>query len=742
MKQGKQERYAAVKGTKMPGVLAVVMMMLFIIVIFGVINQNSREYASETVRDNVVSMNMRASIDVHEKLTAETEILGMIADTAVAQRLDEGGDVQAVLTPYLERNAFYSLGIIDRSGICRRADGGVEDWSRRSILQTAFAGERVITGAFPSEEDETYINYIMVPVRRTGRITAILVASYRSEDFAQLLNIGAYLDDARSIVVDANGSSVVKLYDSNDQHYQSIVESVDRNQQLVEREKIFDANYFPLTYDGVNYFCYVSQLGVNDWYLLSFFEESMANTSVTRTHTLVSTVAGSLLFIVFIIFIILVQLFDRYRNRINTAVFEDTLLGVENASYLEVLAQSWPDHAGRIVAALDIDRFNMLNIAYGSRVGDAVLHYLDRTFREVLPEDSIYRKYGDRFIAILNTGSESEAERRIAAFVDRCDADIARDLIVPFTLSIGLCKLVDCPDLHTAYTSALVAKAMIKNDPAERWAFFSSEMRERQLQNLKIDSYFDHALKNHEFKVYYQPKFDMTNRSIIGAEALVRWVREDNTIIPPGDFIPSFEESGKILFLDGEMIEMVCQQMSEMKQEGIDPPVVSVNLSRIHLKLPQLIIKKIRESIHTYGVDPAKLSFEITESCTYEDKFAVKTIVDALHDMGCQVDMDDYGTGISGLQTIVDTDFDTVKLDGSFIARRDNQKAKVVIQSTIRMVFAMGMNLIVEGVETQEQEDFLLSNYCRYAQGYFYSKPLPREEYETLLRTRSAVHHV
>ena len=170
-----------------------------------------------------------------------------------------------------------------------------------------------------------------------------------------------------------------------------------------------------------------------------------------------------------------------------------------------------------------------------------------------------------------------------------------------------------------------------------------------------------------------------------------------------------------------------------MERKGLPIKRVSVNLSRLHLKKPKHIVRKISNLIKEYNVDPSKLSFEITESAVYDDSEAADYIVESLHRQGCQVDMDDYGTGMSGLQVLAKTKFDTVKLDGSFISNINNQKTEIIIRSTIDMISDLGMELIVEGVETQEQVDFLVSNQCYFAQGYFYSRPLPRANYEEIL---------
>ena len=183
--------------------------------------------------------------------------------------------------------------------------------------------------------------------------------------------------------------------------------------------------------------------------------------------------------------------------------------------------------------------------------------------------------------------------------------------------------------------------------------------------------------------------------------------------------------------------EMVCTQMKEMISQGIDVKRVSVNLSRVHLKQPH-ITQKIKNTIRRFDINPSKLAFEITESALQEN-ITMKKIVKELHDMGCRVDMDDYGTGISSLHSLANNDFDFIKLDKSFIDHIGDSKMESVIKSTIDLALRLNLGLVAEGVETREQVDFLMENGCYYAQGYYYSKPITKDEYMNLLKNTADV---
>ena len=284
----------------------------------------------------------------------------------------------------------------------------------------------------------------------------------------------------------------------------------------------------------------------------------------------------------------------------------------------------------------------------------------------------------------------------------------------------------------------MIAKNVAKSNPLIIYAFFDKNLRRTSLHNAEIKSSFLPALRNQEFHVYYQPKFDMRTRRIIGSEALVRWIKEDGTMVSPANFIPCFERTGQILQLDEAILDMVCNQMDRMQLAGIDIPRVSINLSRFHLEKPY-IIDKIESYINTLGLDPSKLAFEITESAMQDDKIILSDIVFRLHQLGCRVDMDDYGTGISSLQSLANIDFDVIKLEQSFIRNIGQPKMEHVTQSTIELANMLDLQLVAEGVKTQEQVDFLIQKGCYYAQGYFYSKSVPFEDYLKTLKEQGTV---
>lgn len=240
---------------------------------------------------------------------------------------------------------------------------------------------------------------------------------------------------------------------------------------------------------------------------------------------------------------------------------------------------------------------------------------------------------------------------------------------------------------------------------------------------------FKNALRNREFHVRYQPQINIETMEIIGSEALIRLKKPDGVVVSPSLFIPELERNGKITELDEEVLRIVCADIIKAREDGFVFPPVSVNLSRINMGRPDTAdrLKRIAES---YGVDRNLLVFELTESAAYRDeKEELNRLMGKLKSMGFQISLDDYGTGFSSLKLLSDISFDFLKLDRYFVGQIGSQRIDTILRSTIALAKTLGVTVIAEGVENIKQLNFLKENGCNLAQGYYFFRPLSKEEY-------------
>lgn len=699
------------------------------------LRQLSRDI-KESIEDSVMMTlsnvtEQRAKI-IHKNLTEKQEFLQVLSDDIIDECFKDEESCLRRIAVLGKAYGMDNIGVVYSDGMCHMEDGKVLDLKGSNYITKSFSGQPVITkSCLLDDEKKEYVNVFTMPIENNGSIPLVLIATYISSDFAKSMETESFGGIGNSFVVDREGKAVIT---SNDYSSNNIVSYICENPDIVADDNGND--YFKFTYEGKNYFACMEKIGVNDWYIFTYVDKPSVFHEANLIQKSVLSLSMVLLAIIIITVIILVSIMVQYQKNIRSVVFEDDLLQEHNYEYLKALFEKFDNDQKKnmFLLVLDIDGFKALNMSYGNEIGNQVLKYISHAFQEVCPEDQIYRRHSDHFAAIMHEGSKELMERRLNQFLKKIQMDIKLRKVVPFTLSLGVCCLDGVEHLYSGYTKAMLAKNSIKGNCVNQYAFFEDHLREISIRNMELCSNFDGALQNGEFKVVYQPKFDMRTREVVGAEALVRWVKPDGKMISPGEFIPCFENSSQIIQLDEYVFKTVCEQMADMKKKNLPVKCISVNLSRVHVK-SQRIAERLDKIARQYAITPSDIAVEVTESAISENAENVCGLVNELHRIGFRVDMDDYGTGISSLLSLANADFDVIKLDRSFVNSIGNSKMEDVIKSTIELAKHLNLGVIAEGIETKEQEDFLIKNSCYYAQGYYYSKPVNKEMYELMLQT-------
>lgn len=652
------------------------------------------------------------------------------------------------LQEYVEPYNFHDMGIIDKNGICYTTLDQTIDLSEYDYYKKGMQGISSVSESYLSEDKTTFLNVFTVPIYLDNEVEMILAGTYASKDFSSLLNISSFDGQGQSLVIDANGNLVSTPADLTPEEINSSYgKAVEYSEYIQSKNSIIQAiknatpssddNYIYFKYQGKSYISYYEETGLNDWYLISYVpSEYLYKNSKLINKTILE---GILLLYsgIFIIALMSFTAYTKYQKRISSLVFTDELTEEKNYEYLKLYFNNMSptQKTNKSLVVFDIDKFKVINIIYGSDIGDSLLKYIPKLFKEVLPHDYLYKYQADIYIAILEHKDREELIEKINRIIQRVDSDSEQGKIIPFKLSFGICSLEEFDTLHSIYTNALIAKNEIKGNRNKSFNFFSEQNKTNIVESQQIEDKFSEALKNKEFEVWYQPKYNIQTNEICGAEALVRWRNKDGNLVSPGIFIPVFENNGQIIQLDEEVISQVCEHIKEMELLGLEIKPISINLSRVHLE-HVMIIDRIQELIAHYYIKPSNISFEITESALLEKNEQLNIMVHQLKQIGFEVDIDDYGTGVSTLNSLAFSDFNTLKLDKSFIDYIGNDKMNIIIKSTIALAKELNMKIIAEGVETKEQADFLLENHCHMAQGFYFSKPLEKEKYFALLKQK------
>lgn len=380
---------------------------------------------------------------------------------------------------------------------------------------------------------------------------------------------------------------------------------------------------------------------------------------------------------------------------------------------------------------INIERFKVLNDLFGESTGDKLLRYIGKFLKEInLPLCVSGRLYADNFVVCYEAG-KGDSRRMINTLQMVADSFAINNRTI---LSFGLYRIDDktlpvsvmCDRANMALWKA---KGNFKNPYCE----YDEKMRQQVLKEQKIINAMEMAIQNKEFTLYLQPKYNIEKGTIIGAEALVRWISLENGFISPGDFIPVFENNGFVYEVDKFIWEESCRYLRKWLDEGREVHPISVNVSRIDLYDPKLV-KHLVDLREKYQLPSQYLELEITESAYTEDPEQIITITRQLREAGFVILMDDFGTGYSSLNMLKDIQIDVLKLDMGFLKSSDySAKGGNILTAILKMAESLKMQTIAEGVETKEQVEFLKSIGCKYVQGFYYSKPLPVGEFEKLI---------
>ena len=436
---------------------------------------------------------------------------------------------------------------------------------------------------------------------------------------------------------------------------------------------------------------------------------------------------------------------ERRRNeeQLKHLATHDELTGLANRTLLQDRLEQafhYANRSGRVVAILllDLDRFNVINDSLGHDFGDKLLCLLAQRLLQVVREaDTVARLGGDEFALLLAEVADSEDVGMVAAKILKHVAEPLwvdnREVLLTASLGISLYPQ-DSTDAVTLIRNADLAMYRAKKDGRNSFSFYDPEMNLRVQETLELETDLRQALDREEFLLHYQPKVDLASGAVIGCEALVRWRHPRRGLVPPNDFIPLAEETGLIVPLGAWVLREACRQTRLWKDQGLPPVSVAVNLSARQFRQGDLL-QLVADVLAETGLDAHLLDLELTESTVMDNPLkAGKTMLE-LKKLGVGLSLDDFGTGYSSLNYLRRFPVDCLKIDRSFIRDVvDDPSGASVVTSVISIAHNLGMAAVAEGVENEDQLSFLASCGCDTYQGYFFSRPVPVEDFVALLR--------
>ena len=384
------------------------------------------------------------------------------------------------------------------------------------------------------------------------------------------------------------------------------------------------------------------------------------------------------------------------------------------------------------IVSLDIERFKLVNDLYGSEEGDNLLIAVGKKLRETVREYKTVssRFSGDVFVALFP--ADKDKEKQLSESFIQYFSDYHLDIKVDIKIGVYPIRDKSMP-IYLMFDRSRIAANSIKGIYDAHLAYYDENIREKMLFEQQITSSMKKSLLSGQFQVYYQPKFDLMNNEIVGAEALIRWHHPELGDISPEVFVPIFEKNGFITQIDTFVCNEVCKQIRYWIDKGNVPFPISINISRIDIYNPNLV-SILTGTVEKYGIEVRLLHLEITETAYTENAKQLISVVKELKNLGFTIEMDDFGKGYSSLNMISEVPVDTLKLDMKFLQNHtDGGRSGNILNFVINLAKWLGLSVIAEGIETQEHVSFLKSMRCNFGQGYFFSKPLSKADFEELL---------
>ena len=386
------------------------------------------------------------------------------------------------------------------------------------------------------------------------------------------------------------------------------------------------------------------------------------------------------------------------------------------------------------IVCSDIENFKLYNDTFGREAGDRLLREGAENMRRLVGETGICGRYGADCFLCLQERERERSDRESffgAAYSERPER------VENISIKWGVYEITDrSVPVEQMCDRALLAAKSVMGQYNQHFTVYDDTLRGKLLREKAITDAMETALAEEQFVVYFQPKYSLNGNCMAGAEALVRWVHPEWGFMSPGEFIPLFEKNGFISRLDQYVWEKVCAKIRDWQDEGHQLLPVSVNVSRADVYQSHLV-DTLRGLIRKYGIEPAYLHLEITESAYAEKPGQIISTVEELRKLGFIIEMDDFGSGYSSLNMLSQMTLDILKLDMKFIQNEmEKPEEQSILNDIISMAHRLHLSVVAEGVETREQTNRLRAVGCDYVQGYYFAKPMPAAEFERLLQAR------
>ncbi len=697
------------------------------------------QYSYQEKLETYNSMTKSIAVLLKQEFENNINYMKVSADLiAQAGKLDSRS-IRAFLPVIAEGKAYVDLAIVDRNGNGYNVANERINIADEEYFLAAKEGKLVSGDAIVPTPEHGPVEIFAIPIMKNAACIGVLVAKVSPKISNQELFQNEEGDKTLIYVLNEDRELIGYVQDTEPASF-NYNKVTSEGYFLKDRKKILNTvrlkNFFFTNKEGKDSYVWTEAgLGMKGWFVLvgrPNVISPLTKDIVRLTNLMWAFITTGTTFL-----IILLILFQRRAdNKLVKMMYLDPVTGGDNWYKFRLTANkilnSKLSHKKRYALVnFDINRFKVINDAYGYQKGDEILKEIYNVIKKwAKPGEPFTRYAADQFYVMTSFQEDGELTER----VHELDRRLHKLRFTSTTkIYYGIYHITEHQDSidHMGEFSS-IAKNSIKGSAKGIIAFFDDAARDRLLEEEEIERTMNESILNEEFHIYLQPKFSPIEEVLEGAEALVRWCKSCGRVISPGNFIPVFEKNGFIMELDYYMLRKVCAIIRNWIKLDYEPIPISVNISRLHFANPQLA-DVIKDIVDKYDVPHHFIELELTESAFLQNKQMMIQTVTKLREYGFIVSMDDFGAGYSSLNSLKDLPLDVVKLDGELFRLTDEvERGLTVIRNTITMAKDLHMKVVAECIETKEQVDFLGHVGCDSIQGYYFAKPMPVQKFEEL----------
>ncbi len=728
------------------GRISIVFIILFIVIanIIAVVWFNNvvfdeLEQSAKSSLDDMAGEQGRAiSLIVHNK---QDNVKGIVD---VVRRMDEGGEpLYEAMDLWEEEYEIETIIITDELGRGVTSTGENIDVSTEDYFKTTVQGSVEITDVYESQFSGNLVLAVTAPIYNEGTVEGVIVAEYNVYELAELL-VGTTDSRGSAMIVNSNGDIMLHTYPfpiSLENFQSAIFEDGASYEKILEDFANSQAGEVTFSIQGERKLGEYIPLGVDDWTLFFEVSESALSDSGNAITSGMLIVNISLIIGFSILLIYILWIRRKSVKQIERVAYYDKLTGVSNLvkfklDLAEIISHKDFDASKYILLKSDVENFKVVNEVYGREVGDRVICQLAKNAKSMGGEVfEIARTGSDEFIVL------AEKEKVEEYFAKREQYDEELKSAVPevkkhlFQYRYGRYFIeANETNVDEMINKVMIAHSYVRTKSDWMMWDYDEEFKHHMLRMSELTNKMEDALEQREFKMFLQPKYELATNKIVGAEALVRWFEKDGRVIYPNEFIPLFEKNEFITTLDEYIFESACAFIAKRREEGKAYVPISVNFSRRHLQ-NENFVSRLQEITRKYDVETEYLEIELTETTVIEHADILHKVLGKLYEAGFRVSIDDFGSGYSSLGMLKDYKFDVVKLDRSFFVAEEEGRevAKTVLTGIINLVTSLGSKVVAEGIEYEDQVEFLRTVDCHSVQGYYFAKPMEVKEFEGLI---------